>query len=201
MTTSATEILVLYYSHHGSTAALAAQVARGVNSVPRAAARVRTVPPVSAQTEAVQPAIPDSGPPFATHAEVAECAGLVLGSPTRFGNMAAALKYFLDGTGSLWLAGQLEGKPAGVFTSTSSLHGGQETTLVSMALPLLHHGMFLVGIPYSEAALSATHSGGTPYGASHLARDRMDNELTEHETACARTLGRRVAELAVKLEQ
>ena len=154
-----TEVLVLYYSRNGSTAALAMQVARGINAVAGASARVRTVPSVSADTRATQAEIPEDGPPFATLDDLDECDGLVLGSPTRFGNMAAALKYFLDGTGSAWLSGRLEGKPAGVFTSTSSLHGGQETTLMSMALPLLHHGMLLVGIPYSEAALAATRSG------------------------------------------
>ena len=193
------DILILYYSRYGSTAALATQIARGVNAVDSAHARLRTVPPVSPDTRGTQPDVPDAGPPFVTDADVAECAGLILGSPTRFGNMAAALKYFLDGTGGAWLAGHLAGKPAGVFTSTSSLHGGQETTLVSMSLPLMHHGMLLVGIPYSETALSSTRSGGTPYGASHLAREQSDTELTEHEIACARTLGRRVADVAVRL--
>ncbi len=192
-------ILVLYYSRHGSTAALAQQVARGVNSVVGASASVRTVPPVAAQTEAASPPVPESGPPYATHAELQECDGLIIGSPTRFGNMAAPLKYFLDGTGGAWLSGHLAGKPAGVFTSTSSLHGGQETTLISMALPLLHHGMLLVGIPYSETALSETRTGGTPYGASHIAWDQLDTDLTEHEIACARTLGRRVADIAMRL--
>lgn len=192
-------ILVLYYSRHGSTAALAQQVARGVNSVVGASASVRTVPPVAAQTEAASPPVPESGPPYATHAELQDCDGLIIGSPTRFGNMSAPLKYFLDGTGGAWLSGHLVGKPAGVFTSTSSLHGGQETTLMSMALPLLHHGMLLVGIPYSETALSATRTGGTPYGASHIAWDQLDTDLTEHEVACARTLGRRVADIAMRL--
>jgi NAD(P)H dehydrogenase (quinone) len=193
------EVLVLYYSRNGSTAALAVQVARGINGVAGASARVRTVPSVSADTQATQAEIPEDGPPFATLDDLDECDGLVLGSPTRFGNMAAALKYFLDGTGSAWLSGRLEGKPAGVFTSTSSLHGGQETTLMSMALPLLHHGMLLVGIPYSEAALAATRSGGTPYGASHVAWEQSHTQLTEHEIACARTLGHRIAEIAVRL--
>jgi NAD(P)H dehydrogenase (quinone) len=196
-----TEVLVVYYSRYGSTAALATQVARGINAVDGASARIRTVPPVSAETEATLADVPDSGPPFVTHADINECDGLVLGSPTRFGNMAAALKYFLDGTGSLWLSGQLEGKPGGVFTSTSSLHGGQESTLLTMALPLLHHGMLLVGIPYSETALSKTDGGGTPYGASHVAREQHDIELSEHEIACARTLGKRVAEAARRLRQ
>ena len=153
------EILILYYSRYGSTAQLATQVARGINVVAGATARIRTVPAVSAETEAVGDAIPDHGPPYATHADLRECDGLIIGSPTRFGNMAAALKYFLDGSAGAWASGHLEGKPAGLFTSTSSLHGGQETTLLSMALPLMHHGMLLVGIPYSEPALNATRSG------------------------------------------
>jgi NAD(P)H dehydrogenase (quinone) len=201
MSTGDIDVLVVYYSRHGSTAALAAQVVRGINSVNGASARLRTVPPVSAETEATRAEIPDSGPPYATNADLSECAGLVLGSPTRFGNMAAALKYFLDGTADTWLSGQLAGKPAGVFTSTSSLHGGQETTLLSMALPLLHHGMFLVGVPYTEPAVGATRSGGTPYGASHIAWTQQDTELTDDEIACARTLGKRVAAAAVRLAQ
>ena len=200
MAASTTEILVLYCSRNGSTAALAAQVARGINSVGGASARVRTVPSVSADTQATQAEIPDEGPPFATVEDLRECGGMVLGSPTRFGNMSAALKYFLDGTSSAWLSGHLEGKPAGVFTSTSSLHGGQETTLISMALPLLHHGMFLVGIPYSETALSRTRSGGTPYGATHIAWDQTDTELSDDEITCARTLGLRVADAARRLK-
>ncbi|NND37130.1 MAG: NAD(P)H:quinone oxidoreductase [Gammaproteobacteria bacterium] len=200
MAASNIEILVLYYSRNGSTAALAAQVARGVNAVAGASARVRTVPGVSADTQASQAEIPDQGPPFATIDDLGECDGVVLGSPTRFGNMSAALKYFIDGTSSAWLSGRLEGKPAGVFTSTSSLHGGQETTLMSMALPLLHHGMFLVGIPYSETALSRTRSGGTPYGATHVAWEQADTELSDDEIACARTLGSRVAEAARRLK-
>lgn len=196
-----TEILVLFYSRHGSTANLAAQVCRGINSVSGASARTRTVPPVSAETEAVRADIPDEGPPYATQADLSDCDGLVLGSPTRFGNMAAALKYFLDGSAGNWVSGSLEGKPAGVFTSTSSLHGGQETTLLSMALPLIHHGMILVGVPYSEPALKATRSGGTPYGASHVAYSQSDTALSEEEIACARTLGKRVAEIAGKLRK
>ncbi|MEE4185442.1 MAG: NAD(P)H:quinone oxidoreductase [Gammaproteobacteria bacterium] len=194
-----TEILVLYYSRHGSTARLAEQVARGINSAEGCAARVRCVPPVTARTENTLPPVPESGPPYASCADLQECAGLVMGSPTRFGNMAAALKYFLDGTASDWLSGTLAGKPAGVFTSTSSLHGGQETTLMSMALPLLHHGMLLVGVPYSEAALTHTSSGGTPYGASHVARTQTATELTDDEIAVARHLGRRVATIARQL--
>lgn len=193
------EILILYYSLHGSTANLAAQAARGVNAVSGASARVRTVPAISANTQAVDAPVPDSGPPYATQADLAECDGLLLGSPTRFGNMAAALKYFLDGSAGAWAAGHLEGKPAGLFTSSNSLHGGQETTLLSMALPLLHHGMLLVGVPYSEPALTATRSGGTPYGASHIAGDQAGTELTDDEAVIARSLGRRVAEIAVRL--
>lgn len=195
------EILVLYYSRYGSTANLAAQVSRGVNSIDGATARLRTVPPVSAESEAVRADIPDDGPPYVAEGDLAECHGIVLGSPTRFGNMAAPLKYFLDGTGGAWVGGVLEGKPAGVFTSTSSLHGGQETTLISMALPLIHHGMILVGVPYSEPALNATRSGGTPYGASHVAYKQGDTELTDEEVACARSLGKRVAEIAVRFER
>jgi len=195
------EILVLYYSRYGSTAHLAAQVARGINSVAGANARVRTVPAVSAETETVGNAVPDEGPPYASHADLRECDGLILGSPTRFGNMAAALKYFLDGSAGAWASGHLEGKPAGMFTSTSSLHGGQETTLLSMALPLMHHGMLLVGIPYSEPALNATRSGGTPYGATHVAYEQTATDLTAEEAAIAQTLGRRVASIAVRLGQ
>jgi len=194
-----TEILVLYYSRYGSTANLAAQVSRGINSVDGAAARTRTVPPVSTESEAVRADIPEDGPPYASQVDLSECDGMVLGSPTRFGNMAAPLKYFLDGSGGAWINGSLEGKPAGVFTSTSSLHGGQETTLLSMALPLIHHGMILVGIPYSEPALNATRSGGTPYGASHVAYTQADTSLSDEEIACARSLGKRVAEIAVRL--
>lgn len=195
-----TDILVLYYSRYGSTARLAEQIARGVNSVDGCQARLRTVPAVSATTEATAAAVPDSGAPYATGRDLQECAGLLLGSPTRFGNMAAALKYFLDGTASEWLSGALAGKPAGVFTSTSSLHGGQESTLLTMAVPLLHHGMLLVGVPYSEAALTETTTGGTPYGASHLARTQTETELSDSETAVARALGKRVAEAALKLQ-
>jgi len=194
-----TEILVLYYSRYGSTANLAAQVARGINSVADANARVRTVPAVSAETETVGDAVPEQGPPYASHADLRECDGLILGSPTRFGNMAAALKYFLDGSAGAWAGGHLEDKPAGLFTSTSSLHGGQETTLLSMSLPLIHHGMLLVGVPYSEPALNTTRSGGTPYGATHVAWEQSATELTAEEAAIARTLGRRVAGIAVRL--
>jgi NAD(P)H dehydrogenase (quinone) len=193
------EILVLYYSRYGSTANLAAQVGRGINSVNGASARTRTVPSVSTETEAVSADVPDQGPPYASQTDLSECDGLILGSPTRFGNMAAALKYFIDGSAGAWVSGSLEGKPAGVFTSTSSLHGGQETTLMSMALPLIHHGMILVGVPYSEASLNETRSGGTPYGASHIAYKQADTELSDEEIACARSLGKRVAEIALKL--
>jgi NAD(P)H dehydrogenase (quinone) len=193
------DILVLYYSRTGSTARLAEQIARGINSVAGCNARVRTVPAVSPDTAASEPSIPADGPPYATNADLAECAGLVMGSPTRFGNMAAALKYFLDGTGSDWLSGSLTGKPAGVFTSTSSLHGGQESTLLTMALPLIHHGMLFVGIPFSEQALTSTTTGGTPYGASHLARERDNVEPDEDESQIAQHLGKRVAEAALKL--
>jgi NAD(P)H dehydrogenase (quinone) len=193
------EVLVLYYSRHGSTAELAAQVARGVNAVTGASARVRTVPPVAARTEQRLPPVPSSGPPYAASSDLRECAALVLGSPTRFGNMAAPLKYFLDGTGAEWLSGALAGKPAGVFTSTSSMHGGQETTLISMALPLLHHGMVLIGVPYTEPALSTTRAGGTPYGASHVAHQQDQVRPTADEARIAEHLGRRIAQFAVRL--
>lgn len=193
------EILVLYYSRGGATAELARQVCRGVESVPGARARLRTVPPVAAASEAPPRAVPVSGPPYATLDDLRETAGLVLGSPTRFGNMAAPLKYFLDGTASLWLSGALTDKPAGVFTSTQTLHGGQETTLVSMMLPLLHHGMYLVGLPYTERALNETASGGTPYGASHVGRSEQAPLLTAEEQSLAQALGRRVARLVVQL--
>jgi NAD(P)H dehydrogenase (quinone) len=194
------EILVLYYSRHGATAELARAVARGIDEVPGMAARVRTVPAVQAATEAGNAAaVPAEGPPYASRADLAECAGLVMGSPTRFGNMAAALKYFLDGTAGEWMSGALAGKPAGVFTSTASMHGGQESTLLSMMLPLLHHGMLLVGIPYSEPALTSTRGGGTPYGASHLAGARGELPVSDDERQLARALGRRVAEAAAKL--
>jgi NAD(P)H dehydrogenase (quinone) len=194
-----TEILVLYYSRFGATEALAREVCRGIDSVRGAASRLRTVPAVSTVTAATENKIPDGGPPFATHDDLKECAGIVMGSPTRFGNMAAALKYFLDGTGSHWLNGTLSGKPAGVFTSTSTLHGGQETTLLSMALPLIHHGMLLVGIPYTENALSTTTTGGSPYGASHVTWSRENDSLSTEEKALAQALGKRVTVTALKL--
>ena len=179
---------------------LATHVSRGINAVAGATARVRTVPPVSAENSARLPDIPAEGPPYATAADLTECAGLVMGSPTRFGNMAAPLKYFLDGTGTEWLSGTLTGKPAGVFTSTSTLHGGQESTLLSMALPLLHHGMVLVGIPYSEQALADTRTGGSPYGATHFAPNSAEAATSPDEARIAQHLGRRVAEAALRLE-
>lgn len=193
------DILVIYYSRYGSTARLAEQIARGVNGVEGCNARVRTVPAVSANTAASEPGVPDEGPPYATNSDLSECAGLIMGSPTRFGNMAAALKYFLDGTGSDWLSGTLIGKPAGVFTSTNTLHGGQESTLLSMSLPLIHHGMVIVGVPYSESALFETTTGGTPYGASHVAPEQTATQPSEAEAKIAQHLGRRVAEIALKL--
>ena len=193
------EVLVLYYSRHGATEALAREVCLGVDSVHAVAARLRTVPPVSTVCETVGSPVPASGPPYATREDLAECAGLVMGSPTRFGNMAAPLKYFLDGTATEWLAGTLSGKPAGLFTSTSTLHGGQETTLVGMALPLLHHGMLIVGLPYTEPVLSTTKTGGSPYGASHVSWNRDGDELSSDERALARALGARVAGIARRL--
>ena len=194
------DILVLYYSRHGATAEMAQQVCRGVESVAGMAARLRTVPAVSAVSEATEDAIPAAGPPYATLDDLKECAGLVLGSPTRFGNMAASLKYFLDGTAGLWLSGTLSGKPAGVFTSTSSLHGGQESTLLSMMLPLLHHGMIMVGVPYTESGLMETTAGGTPYGPTHHAGANSDRAVTEVEKRLCRVLGARVADVAQRLQ-
>lgn len=195
-----TEILVLYYSRQGSTAAMARQIARGVDSVSGVQARLRTVPAVSAECEAVADTIPESGAPYVQLDDLQTCSGLALGSPTRFGNMAAPLKYFLDGTSSLWLSGALAGKPAAVFTSTGSLHGGQETTLLSMMLPLLHHGMLLLGLPYTEPTLNQTRSGGTPYGASHYAgNEAQPRDLDKGEQTLCQALGRRLAETAVRL--
>ena len=194
-----TEILVLYYSRFGATEALAREVCQGVDAVDEVASRLRTVAAVSTITEATADTIPEDGPPFASIEDLKECAGLVMGSPTRFGNMSAALKYFLDGTGSEWLSGTLSGKPAGMFTSTSTLHGGQETTLLSMALPLLHHGMLIVGVPYTEDALTTTTTGGTPYGASHVTWNRDADRLSDEEKQLARALGTRVAAIARKL--
>jgi NAD(P)H dehydrogenase (quinone) len=195
------EILVLYYSHHGSVRELARHIARGIEQTSGIVARLRTVPKVSAVCEATEAAIPDDGAPYVEASDLEECIGLALGSPTRFGNMAAPLKYFLDSTSGLWLKGALAGKPAAVFTSTSSMHGGQESTLLSMMLPLLHHGMIIVGIPYSEAALSETREGGTPYGASHVSGSGGNTAPSEHEKLLAVALGRRLAETARKLDQ
>jgi len=192
-------ILVLYYSRNGSVAQLAQQVARGVSQVDGIEARLRTVPPVSTTCEAVEPSVPDDGAPYVSLDDVRGCAGLALGSPTRFGNMAAPMKYFLDGTAPLWLSGELVGKPASVFSSTSSMHGGQESTLISMMLPLIHQGMVLLGIPYTEPALSSTERGGTPYGATHVTGVSGDNPLTPDEIALAKCQGERVARIALKL--
>jgi len=193
------DILVLYDSGYGMTEALAREVCLGVDSVPGMASRLRTVPAVSSTIENPDAAVPESGPPYVEPADLDECTGLVLGSPTHFGNMTASLKYFFDDTITEWLSGTLAGKPAGVFTSTSSLHGGQETTLLTMAMPLLHHGMILVGIPYTEKALSATTTGGTPYGASHVSWSRRQDSLSEDEKTLARALGRRVADIGRRL--
>lgn len=193
------EILVLYYSQGGSVREMAHLVARGVESVKGVTARIRTVPKVSANCEATEPDIPDSGAPYAELKDLEECIGLAMGSPTRYGNMAAALKYFLDGTTSLWLKGTLIGKPAAVFTSTGSLHGGQETTLITMMIPLMHHGMVMVGLPYSEPELSSTTTGGTPYGASHVAGAADDRPISDDERKLCIALGKRLAETALKL--
>ncbi|MFQ5643224.1 MAG: NAD(P)H:quinone oxidoreductase [Thiogranum sp.] len=193
------DILVLYYSRYGATEKMAQLIARGIEEVDGMQARLRTVPAVSTVCEAGEDSIPDRGAPYATPDDLRECAALAMGSPTRFGNMAAPLKYFIDGTGSLWLGAELAGKPAAVFTSTSSMHGGQETTLLSMMLPLLHHGMLLLGIPYSETDLLHTDAGGTPYGASHLAGTDSRKPLTEAEQRLCRALGRRLAETTAKL--
>ena len=194
------DVLVLYYSRYGATAALAREVARGVDSISGMTARLRTVPAVSAVSEATEKPVPEEGPPYATLTDLKECSGLVLGSPTRFGNMSAALKYFLDSTGADWLKGTLSGKPAGVFTSSSSLHGGQESTLLTMAVPLLHHGMFLVGLPYTLPEISSTTTGGSPYGATHVTWSRDADRLDPVEIRLARALGSRVAGLAQKLD-
>ena len=194
-----TDILVLYYSQGGSVAEMARLTARGIESVPGAAARLRTVPKVAPKTEMAEPPVPPDGAPYATLADLEECAGLALGSPTRFGNMAAAMKYFLDGTGGLWMSGALAGKPACVFTSTATMHGGQETTLISMMLPLLHHGMILLGLPYTLPELNSTTSGGTPYGATHVSGAQDDKPLTEEERKLCLAQGKRLAETALKL--
>ena len=193
------EILVLYYSQGGSVREMAQLVARGIESVNGVSARIRTVPKVSANCEATEPDIPASGAPYAELKDLEECIGLAMGSPTRYGNMAAALKYFIDGTIPLWLKGSLIGKPAAVFTSTGSLHGGQESTLLTMMIPLMHHGMVMVGLPYSEPELSSTTTGGTPYGASHVAGAADDRPISDDERKLCIALGKRLAETALKL--
>ena len=193
------EILIVYYSRTGNVAQLARLVARGVEEVSGMRARLRSVPPVAPVTVTATPPVPEEGAPYATLDDLRECAGLILGSPTRFGNMAAPLKYFLDSTSAEWVSGTLVGKPAAAFTSTSTMHGGQESTLLTMLLPLLHHGALIVGLPFTEAALNATTTGGTPYGASHVAGVNADRALSEDSRILARTLGRRVATIAAKL--
>ena len=193
------EILVLYYSQGGAVREMAQLIARGVESVVGTKARIRTVPKVSANCEATESEIPSKGDPYCELQDLEECAGVALGSPTRFGNMAAPMKYFLDGTAGLWLKGSLIGKPACVFTSTGSMHGGNESTLLTMMLPLMHHGMLMVGLPYSEPALSSTQSGGTPYGASHVGGALDDKKITEDEKKLCIALGKRLAETALKL--
>ncbi|MGH8688601.1 MAG: NAD(P)H:quinone oxidoreductase [Burkholderiales bacterium] len=195
------EILVLYYSVGGSVRRMAELVAEGVERVPGAAARLRTVPRVAPATERAEPAIPPSGAPYCELKDLEDCNALALGSPTRFGNMAAPIKHFLDGTGPLWLKGSLAGKPACVFTATASMHGGQETTLVTMMLPLLHHGMLILGLPYTQAELSATRTGGSPYGPSHFAGVADDEPVTDAERALCIAQGRRLAEIAVRLSR
>lgn len=192
-------ILVLYYSRYGATKEMAQMIARGVESIDGCEAKIRTVPAVSTTCEAVDKIVPDEGAVYATLDDLSQCAGLALGSPTRFGNMAAPMKYFLDGTSTLWLSGDLIDKPACVFSSSASMHGGQETTLLTMMMPLLHHGMIILGIPYSEPELSSTQSGGTPYGATHVAGSDSNNPLTEDEIALAKQLGKRLASHALKL--
>ena len=197
-----TDLLVLYYSRHGATRRLAEVIAAGIDSVPGAQARLRTVPPVSSSAEMAPKSVPDDGPPYVDENDLRECAGLALGSPTRFGNMAAPLKYFIDQTGSSWQSGALRDKPACVFSSTGSLHGGQETTLISMMIPLLHHGMLLLGIPYSEEDLMKTESGGTPYGATHWAGGASQGRpLSDSEKRLAHALGQRLARTALSLQR
>ena len=193
------EILVLYYSQHGATQQMAQLIARGIETVPGVRARVRTVPKISTVCEATDPVIPDSGAPYVELRDLEECIALALGSPTRFGNMAGAMKYFWDGTSSLWMKHALVGKPAALFTSTSSMHGGQESTLLSMMLPLLHHGMLITGIPYSEPELASTQTGGTPYGASHVAGLTGNLPISEAEKKLCMAQGRRLANIALKL--
>jgi len=194
------EILVLYYSQSGHVTQMAEQVARGIETVEGCSAKIRTVPAISTVCEKTEDSIPKQGHLYASNDDLKNCAGLVLGSPTRFGNMAAPLKYFIDHTSDIWLSGQLIGKPAAAFTSTGSMHGGQESTLLSMMLPLMHHGMIIMGLPYSEAALMTTQDGGTPYGASHLAGSNNDRELSETESQLCRALGQRIAATAKKLK-
>jgi NAD(P)H dehydrogenase (quinone) len=195
------EILVLYYSQGGAVREMAQLIARGVESIPNIKARIRTAPKVSANCEATEPEIPDSGAPYVEQSDLEECIGLALGSPTRFGNMAAPMKYFLDGTVGLWLKGALVGKPAAVFTSTGSMHGGNETTLLTMMLPLMHHGMLMLGLPYSEPELSSTQTGGTPYGASHIGGAMDDKPISADERKLCLALGKRLAQTALKLNQ
>lgn len=199
MNTNLLPLLVLYYSRHGATRKLAECIAQGIESVPGCEARLRTVPQISTVTEISEPPVPVSGAPYVELQDLEECQGLALGSPTRFGNMAAPLKYFLDGTSAQWLAGALSGKPACVFTSTGSLHGGQESTLLSMMLPLMHHGMLLMGLPYTEKKLMATSSGGSPYGATHWSGIAGDMAMTEETRELAIALGKRLALTARKL--
>jgi NAD(P)H dehydrogenase (quinone) len=194
-------ILILYYSRYGSTLKMAQQIARGVEQVTGMEARLRTVPSVSPNTEATEPKVPEAGAIYCSADDLSKCSGLILGSPTRFGNMAAPMKYFLDSTSSHWMNGDLIGKPAAVFTSTSTLHGGQESTLLSMMLPLLHQGMLIAGIPYSETSLHSTKSGGTPYGASHWATGEKPDQLTDDEINLCLSLGKRIAQLAAKLSE
>ncbi|GGY65752.1 NAD(P)H dehydrogenase (quinone) [Cellvibrio zantedeschiae] len=192
-------ILILYYSRQGATLAMAQQIARGVEQAGQIEARLRTVPAVSPVTQATEPAVPAEGAIYCSESDLKNCAGLILGSPTRFGNMAAPMKYFLDGTSGAWVNGDLIDKPAAVFTSTSTLHGGQESTLLSMMLPLIHHGMLIAGIPYSESALSSTRTGGSPYGASHFAADDNSQTLSADEITLCQALGKRVAKIALQL--
>jgi len=196
-----TTILVLYYSRHGSTRKLAELIAQGVESVPGCDARLRTVPAVSTVTEATEPDVPQEGAPYVELQDLEQCAGLALGSPTRFGNMASAMKYFWDGTAPQWLSGALAGKPACVFTSTGSMHGGQESTLLSMMIPLLHHGMLIMGLPYTQPELMSTSTGGSPYGASHWAGVNGNQVVSDDTRALAIALGRRLAQNAIKLQE
>jgi NAD(P)H dehydrogenase (quinone) len=201
MSTATLKILILYYSRHGATRKLAELIAQGVAHVPNCEAVLRTVPAVSTVTESTEPTVPDSGAPYVELTDLEECAALALGSPTRFGNMAAPMKYFIDGSSAQWLSGALAGKPACVFTSTGSLHGGQESTLLSMMLPLLHHGMLIVGLPYTEASLMTTGSGGSPYGATHWSGIKGDQALSDDTRTLAIALGKRLAHTAARLHQ